>query len=276
LHCRAKRRRHEHRRAGPRREPQAWRHHDLVVKVLIADDEPMLRAQLKTRLLEAWPDLAEIIEAENGEHALALISERAPDVAFLDIRMPGKSGLDVARVLEGRCHVIFVTAYDEYAIAAFDEGAVDYVLKPVTPQRMARVVSRVKSRLALPPVDLAAILRKLAARDEGSGPLQWIRASLGNAMQVIAVADVIYFQAEDKYTKVVTRESEALIRKPIKDLYDELDQAAFWQIHRATIVNLQAIARVERDFRDQPVITLKSRPEKLTVSRTFAHRFKAM
>src|SRR5690242_9370835 len=245
-------------------------------RALIAEDEPLLRAQLKARLTEAWPELIEIIEAENGEQALALVHESRPDVVFLDIRMPGKSGIEVAQALAGRCHVVFVTAYDEYAIAAFDEGAVDYVLKPVTAERIAKVVSRVKARLALPPLDLAALLRRLAERDEATAPLKWIRASLGNVMQMIPVADVVYFRAEDKYTKVVTRDAEALIRKPIKDLYDELDQEAFWQIHRATIVNLNAIARVARDFRDQPVITLKARPERLTVSRTFAHRFKTM
>lgn len=243
---------------------------------LIAEDEPMLRAQLRTRLRDAWPELDDIVEAENGDQALALIDKCRPDVVFLDIRMPRQSGLDVARAIAGRCHVVFVTAYDEYAIAAFDEGAIDYVLKPVTADRIGKVVARIKARLAAPPLDLAALLEKLAEREESAAPLKWIRASLGNVMQMIAVADVVYFQAEDKYTKVVTRESAALIRKPIKDLYDELDQEAFWQIHRATIVNLQAIARVERDLRDQPVITLKSRPEKLTVSRTFAHRFKAM
>lgn len=243
---------------------------------LIAEDEPMLRAQLKARLAEAWPELNIVAEAENGEQALALVDEHEPDVAFLDIRMPLVSGLEVARAIGGRCHVVFVTAYDEYAVAAFDEGAVDYVLKPVTPERIAKVTTRVKARLAAPPADLTALLRRLAEREDAGAPLKWIRASLGSVMQMIAVADVVYFQAEDKYTKVVTSDSAALIRKPIKDLYDELDQEAFWQIHRATIVNLQAIARVERDFRDQPVITLKSRPEKLTVSRTFAHRFKAM
>ena len=246
-----------------------------MTTALLAEDEPMLRAQLKARLAEAWPELA-IVEAENGEQALALVDERKPDVAFLDIRMPLVSGLDVAHAIAGRCHVVFVTAYDEYAVAAFDEGAVDYVLKPVTAERIARVTARVKARLSLPPLDLTALLAKLAQRDEGAAPLKWIRASLGNVMQVIPVADVVYFQAEDKYTKVVTRESEALIKKPIKELFDALDQEVFWQIHRATIVNLHAIARVERDWRDQPVITLKSRPEKLTVSRTFAHRFKAM
>jgi len=235
----------------------------------------MLRAQLRSRLAEAWPELSIVAEAENGEQALACIDAHKPDVAFLDIRMPVMSGLDVARAVGGRCHVVFVTAYDEYAVAAFDEGAVDYVLKPVSPERIAKVTARLRQRLTMPPLDLTALLSRLALRDDAA-PLKWIRASLGNVMQVIPVADVVYFQAEDKYTKVVTREAEALIKKPIKDLFDELDQEVFWQIHRATIVNLDAIARVERDWRDQPVITLKSRPEKLTVSRTFAHRFKAM
>ncbi len=242
---------------------------------LLAEDEPMLRAQLRSRLAEAWPELSIVAEAENGEQALASIDERKPDIAFLDIRMPVMSGLDVARSIGGRCHVVFVTAYDEYAVAAFDEGAVDYVLKPVTPERIAKVTARLRQRLAMPPLDLTALLSRLALRDDAA-PLKWIRASLGSVMQVIPVSDVVYFQAEDKYTKVVTKEAEALIKKPIKDLFDELDQEVFWQIHRATIVNLNAIARVERDWRDQPVITLKSRPEKLTVSRTFAHRFKAM
>jgi DNA-binding LytR/AlgR family response regulator len=247
-----------------------------MTRALIAEDEPMLRAQLKARLAQAWPELAEIVEAEDGVQALALAAESRPDVAFLDIRMPGRSGFDVAREIGDRCHVVFVTAYDEYAIAAFEEGVVDYVLKPVSPERMAKVVARVKARLAEPPLDLARLLSRLAGRDAPAGPLRWIRASLGSTMQVIAVCDVVYFRAEDKYTKVVTRDGEALIRTPIKDLYADLDQEAFWQIHRATIVNLNAIARVERDFRDQPVITLKSRPEKLVVSRTFAHRFKSM
>jgi DNA-binding LytR/AlgR family response regulator len=247
-----------------------------VPSALIAEDEPMLRAQLRARLAEAWPELAIVAEAENGEQAIALADECGPDVAFLDVRMPVVSGMEVARAIGARCHVVFVTAYDEYAVAAFDEGAVDYVLKPVTAERIAKVTTRLRQRLSTPPVDLTTLIARLIQRENAGTPLKWIRASLGNVMQVIAVTDVVYFQAEDKYTKVVTRESEALIKKPIKDLFDELDQEVFWQIHRATIVNLHAIARVERDWRDQPVITLKSRPEKLTVSRTFAHRFKAM
>ena len=242
---------------------------------LIAEDEPMLRAQLKSRLAEAWPELAIIAEAANGADALAMVDAHQPDIVFLDIRMPVKSGVEVARALEGRCHAVFVTAYDEYAVAAFDEGAVDYVLKPVSPERIAKVVARLKSRLASAPLDLSAVLSRLAAR-EGGGFLKWIRASLGATMKLIDVADVMYFQAEDKYTKVVTAAGDAHIRKPIKELFEELDPETFWQIHRATIVNLRAIARIERDWRDQPVISLRDRGEKLTVSRTFAHRFKAM
>ena len=243
---------------------------------LIADDEPMMRAQLKARLVAAWPELEIVAEAHNGEEALALFDETRPDIAFLDIRMPVRSGIDVARELAGRGHVVFVTAYDEYAVAAFDEGAIDYVLKPPMPERIAKVVERLKTRIALAPLDLTALLAKLANRDDGSGPLKWIRASLGASMRMIAVDDVLYFRAEDKYTKVVTADGEALIRKPIKELFEQLDPESFWQIHRGAIVSLRAIERVDRDWRGEPVIVLKGRDEKLAVSRTFAHLFKAM
>jgi DNA-binding LytR/AlgR family response regulator len=242
---------------------------------LIADDEAMLRAQLKARLAEAWPELAVIAEAANGADALALYDAHRPDIVFLDIRMPVKTGIEVAHALEGRCHAVFVTAYDEYAVTAFEEGAIDYVLKPVSLERIVKVVARLKSRLSSAPLDLSAVLAQLAARENG-GRLKWIRASLGTAMTLIAIDDVLFFQAEDKYTKVVTAAGDAHIRKPIKELFEELDPEAFWQIHRATIVNLRAIAKIERDWRDQPVISLRNRSEKLTVSRTFAHRFKAM
>ncbi|HEY7905124.1 MAG TPA: LytTR family DNA-binding domain-containing protein [Casimicrobiaceae bacterium] len=242
---------------------------------LIAEDEPMLAAQLKARLAEAWPELGIVGPAANGDEALLLARSHQPDIAFLDIRMPGRDGLDVARTLGGSVHVVFVTAYDEYAVAAFEEGAVDYLLKPVAADRVAKVVARLKARLRTAPLDLAAVLSRLAAKDAPAA-LRWVRASLGNAMTMIPIDDVLYFQSEDKYTKVVTRDGDGLIRKPIKELYEELDPEAFWQVHRGTIVNLNAIARVERDWRDQPVIHLKSRPETLIVSRTFAHRFKAM
>ncbi len=246
-----------------------------MTTALIAEDEPMLAAQLRARLAEAWPELGIVGPAANGDDALALARAHAPQVAFLDIRMPGRDGLAVARELAPTTHIVFVTAYDEYAVQAFEEGAVDYLLKPVSAERVAKVVARLKARLKSAPLDLAALLERLAAR-EGGAALRWIRASLGNALTMIPVDDVLYFQSEDKYTRVVTREGEGLIKKPIKELYEELDPEVFWQIHRATIVNLHAIARVERDWRDQPVIHLKSRPEKLTVSRSFAQRFKAM
>jgi DNA-binding LytR/AlgR family response regulator len=245
-------------------------------RALIAEDEPMLREQLKRRLAQAWPELEIASEASTGPEAVAMFDAQPVDVAFLDIRMPVMTGLEVARAIGDRAHVVFVTAYDEYAIAAFEEGAVDYLLKPVSPERIQKVVARLKARLAAPPVDLGALIARLAAREPGGAYLRWIRASLGSTMRMLPVEDVIYFQSEDKYTKVVTAESEALIRKTIKELYDELDPDAFWQIHRSTIVSLRAIAKVERDWRDQPVITLKGRPEQLTVSRTFAHRFKSM
>ena len=243
---------------------------------LIAEDEPMLLAQLKARLAAAWPELEIVAEAANGEEALQRAGETRPDIAFLDIRMPVRSGLEVAREIGAGCHVVFVTAYDEYAVAAFDEGAVDYVLKPPAPERIAKVVARLKARLAAAPLDLTALLAKLAPREGGNGPLKWIRASLGTSMRMIAVDDVVYFQAGDKYTRVITTDGEALIRKPIKDLYEELDAETFWQIHRGTIVNLRAIARVDRDWRGEPVIVLRGRDDKLAVSRTFAHRFKSM
>jgi len=242
---------------------------------LIAEDEPMLRAQLRARLVQAWPELAVTGEAENGEQAIALAAELKPDVAFLDIRMPVKDGLEVAAAIGNACHIVFVTAYDEYAVTAFEQGAVDYLLNPVTVDRMAKVVERLQQRLASPPLDLGSVLMRLAARD-GSGPLRWIRASLGASMRLIPVDEICYFHAEDKYTKVVTAAGEALIRKTIKELFEELDPEVFWQVHRGTIVNLRAIARVDRDYRDQPLIVLKERPEPLTVSRTFAHLFKAM
>jgi DNA-binding LytR/AlgR family response regulator len=243
---------------------------------LIAEDEPLLREQLKRRLAQAWPELIIAAEASTGAEAVVAFDADPVDVAFLDIRMPVMTGLDVARAIGDRAHVVFVTAYDEYAIAAFEEGAVDYLLKPVSAERIDKVVTRLKARLAAPPLDLGALIARLAAREPGGGQIKWIRASLGNAMRMLPIEDVLYFQSEDKYTKVVTAEAEALIRKPIKELYDELDPEAFWQIHRSTIVALHAIAKVERDWRDQPVITLKGRTEQLVVSRTFAYRFKAM
>jgi DNA-binding LytR/AlgR family response regulator len=241
---------------------------------ILAEDEELLRAQLRARVGEAWPELRIVAQAGNGAEALALFEAHTPDVMFLDIRMPEKSGLDVAHALAGRCHIVFVTAYDEYAVAAFEQGAVDYVLKPVTAERIAKVVERLRQRIGTPPADLGALLARLAAR-EGS-TLKWIRASLGTAMKLIAIDDVIYFQAEDKYTKVVTAEGDALIKKPIKELFEELDPDAFWQIHRGTIVNVAYIAGVTRDFRGRMAVRLKKRTETLPVSDTYSYLFKQM
>jgi len=248
---------------------------DKRVTCVVAEDEQLFRDALLELLRQEWPDLDVVDACDDGGAALEAIGEHKPDIAFLDIRMPVLSGLDVAKAIAGGPHIVFVTAYDEYAVAAFEEGAVDYVLKPPAPERIAKVVERLKARLGTPPADLAALLERLAARDTG-GSLKWIRASLGTALKLIAIDDVLYFQSEDKYTKVVTAEGDALIRKTIKELYDELDHEQFWQVHRGTIVNLRAIAKVERDWRDQPLLTLRNRNEKLTVSRTFAHLFKAM
>jgi DNA-binding LytR/AlgR family response regulator len=245
-------------------------------RALIAEDETLLRDELADALAALWPELRVVARVDDGIAALRAFEEHRPDIAFLDIQMPGLSGFEVARQLARRCHIAFVTAFDGYAVQAFEEGAIDYVLKPPTPERMAKVVARLKTRLGTPPADLHALLERLAAREAPGSTLKWIRASLGNAMKLIATDDVLYFQSEDKYTKVVTADGDALIRKTIKELYDELDHEQFWQVHRGTIVNLRAIAKVERDWRDQPLLTLKDRSEKLTVSRTFSHLFKAM
>jgi DNA-binding LytR/AlgR family response regulator len=244
------------------------------VTALIAEDEPLLRKQLKARLAQAWPELVVVAEAENGAEAVALASEFKPDVAFLDIRMPVKDGIAVAEAIGDQSHIVFVTAYDEYAVTAFEQGAVDYLLKPVTVERIAKVVLRLQARVASPPLDLAGVLRQLAARDSG-GPLRWIKASLGNSMRLISVDEVCYFHAEDKYTKVVTTSGEALIRKTIRELFDVLDPEVFWQVHRGTIVNIHAIASVSSDESGRREITLSHRPEKLEVRRSFAHLFKS-
>ena len=245
------------------------------ITALIGEDETMLRAQLRAALAQAWPELVIVGEAVNGADALAQCSALKPDVAFLDIRMPVKSGLEVAAAMDGECHVVFVTAYDEYAVTAFEQGAVDYVLKPVTLGRVAKVVERLRTRIGKPPANLAALLEELVARTSRE-PLRWVKASLGASMRLIAVDDILYFHAEDKYTRVVTTDGDALIRKSIKDLGEELDPVQFWQVHRATIVNTRVIAGVIRGLRDQADLKLKGRTEVLTVSRNFTHLFRQM
>ena len=250
------------------------------VRGVIADDEPLLRAQLRTRLARLWPALEIVHEMENGRGIEAVVALHKPDVFFLDIHMPGASGLEAARLVGARAHVVFVTAFDEHAIEAFERGAVDYVLKPFDERRLATTVERLQARLASRPPDIQALVGALAERLGTPAPaaerLRWIKASVGTAVRLIPVEEVLFFQADDKYTRVVTAEGEALIRKPIKELLAELDPERFWQVHRATIVNVERIAAVRRGHKDQAEIALRDHAETLVVSRAFTHRFKQM
>lgn len=243
---------------------------------LVAEDEATLRHQLVEQLGQLWPELTIVAEAADGVQALRLLEEHRPDVLLLDIQMPGATGLEVARQASGRCHVVFVTAYDEYAVAAFEQGAVDYVLKPISAARLFTTVSRLKQRIAAPPARIDAVLDRI-----GNGVLQktflrWINASVGQNLKLITVDEIAYFQADNKYTRVVTGEGEALIRKPLKELVEELDPQQFWQIHRSTLVNANAIAGVTRDFRGRMLVKLKKRDDTLLVSDSYTHLFRQM
>ena len=244
---------------------------------LLAEDEPLLRAQLADLLARAWPGLEIVAQAEDGAQALRALEQHRPDVLFLDIEMPEASGLDVARRASGLCHVVFVTAYDQFAVAAFEEGAVDYVMKPVSARRIALAVDRVKARMKDAPARLETLLDQLAQIPKRGGRyLRWINASRGEDVQLITTEEVRYFQSDTKYTRVVATRQEGLIRKSIKELAQELDPQLFWQIHRATIVNLDAIERVTRDLRGNVVLRLKDRDEQLQVSQPYAHLFRQM
>jgi len=247
------------------------------MRALVADDEPLLRADLKARLGRLWPGLAVCAEAADGNAALAAFESERPDIAFLDIRMPGRSGLEVAEAIAGRCHIVFVTAYDKHAVEAFERGAHDYLVKPVTDARFEAMVARLKERTAGPPQPLDALLRELAARLPARREyLRWIKASHGNALKLIAIEQVLFFDADEKYTRVATGEGESLIRKPIRELIDELDPEQFWQIHRSTIINVRAIAGVTRDGVGRVRVQVKGAPDSLEVSRSFAHLFRQM
>lgn len=247
---------------------------------LVAEDEATLRQHLIEQLAGLWPELQVVGEAENGVQALRLLDALKPTVVFLDIEMPGATGLDVARQASGRAHVVFVTAYDQHAVAAFEHGAVDYVLKPLSAARLFTAVSRVKQRLAsaAPPARLDAFLHGAASASAAPArsPLRWINASVGQTLKLITVDEVLYFQADNKYTRVVTRDGEALIRKSLKELVEELDAQQFWQIHRGSLVNVTAVAGVSRDFRGRLLVKLKERSETLQVSDSYAHLFKQM
>ena len=265
---------------------------------LIAEDEAVLRDELRAHLEALWPELKIVAQASNGIEALFLLKRLKPDVVFLDIQMPGLTGIEVARQAEGRCHVVFVTAYDAHAVAAFEQGAVDYVLKPAERERLTLTVQRIKKRLALranpaaPEAgasvapsgeagarpNLQLLLQNLSAQLNPNAPphLRWIQATVGQTIQMIPVEDVLFFISDEKYTRVQTAALEALIRKPIKELVDELDANLFWQIHRSTLVNTRAISGVIRDARGRQLVSVKGNAEKLEVSRSFSGLFKGM
>ncbi|HSI52409.1 MAG: LytR/AlgR family response regulator transcription factor [Ramlibacter sp.] len=266
------------------------------VRALIADDERLLREQLKSRLAEAWPDLEIVGEARDGQEAIDKAEELAPDVAFLDIRMPGLTGLEAAREIitlpNWSGEVVFVTAYDEYAVAAFEQGAIDYLLKPVEVERLAQTAERVKTRLQARPTQapkgspggeaaLDNLLEKFLNAQQAMGranatePMRWIQCAVGSTTRLIDVKDVLFFRSDEKYTRVQTRDQEALIRTPIRELMPRLDSQQFWQIHRSTIVNLGAIAAVTRDDTGRQRVQLNGHAEVLEVSRSFAHLFRA-
>ncbi len=256
---------------------------------VIAEDEPILLAQLKAKLARQWPDLTVVAAVGDGEAALEAIAEHRPDLAFLDIQMPEMTGIEVARHLAQhsrrsplRTHIVFVTAYDQYAVEAFEAGAIDYVLKPYSDERLGATVRRMKTRLAMQPAapaqDLDALLERIAQKliPGNAERLTWIKATIGSNLRLIPVEDVLFFQSDEKYTCVATAELEALIKTPIKELLEGLDPDKFWQIHRSTIVNVKAIEAVTRDFRGQAQVKVKGRKEILTVSRPFSHLFKQM
>jgi DNA-binding LytR/AlgR family response regulator len=255
------------------------------VTALIADDEDLPRSELRRMLASAWPDLQVVAECEDGLSALEALSDQRPDVAFLDIRMPGASGLAVARAASGQSHVIFTTAYDSHAIEAFEAGAVDYLLKPVQADRLRQAVTRVQQRVAsqeaAPSLDdlVDRLSQRWQARDAAAHPpdrLRWISASVGDVIKMFSIDDVLFFQSDEKYTRVVTATDEAHVRKPLKEIVEGLDPDAFWQVHRGVLVRASAVARAQRDEMGRITLHLKQHAETLPVSQAYAWRFKPM
>jgi DNA-binding LytR/AlgR family response regulator len=255
---------------------------------LIADDEPLLRDALRRQLANVWPELEVVAEARNGREAVRLFDERHPDICFLDVHMPGLSGVDAAKHIGRRAHLVFVTAYDHYAVQAFAQGALDYLLKPVDEARLAETVSRLKERLqsSRPAVNTEQLLRQLGAQLEklnagaGRKPLQWIRAQSGNTVRLIPIDDVDYLRSDAKYTVVAWRDggkpAEAVVRMPLKDLLEQVDSERFAQVHRSVVVNLRAISHVKRHDNETAEIHLKGRGDVLPVSRKYVHLFRQM
>jgi DNA-binding LytR/AlgR family response regulator len=244
-----------------------------TTSALIVEDEPLLRAALREHLAALWPDL-EVREAADGLEAARSVAEAAPSIVFLDIQVPALNGFEIARLVSGRSHVVFVTAFQEHALAAFEEGAVDFVVKPIERERLAVTVARLRQRMPAPPADIESLLRSLGSAATPK-KIRWIQASAGNRIQVIPIEEVHYFQAESKYTKVATTRGEVHIRKSLKDLLDDLDPESFWQVHRGTIVNAARIDSVTRDG-DTMSLKLVGRTETLPVSQPYQSRFRRL
>lgn len=256
-----------------------------MTRAVIADDEPLLRERLRSLLARLWPELAIVAEARNGREAIELFDEHRPEVVFLDVHMPGVNGIEAARALARRTQIVFVTAYEQYALQAFEHGAIDYLVKPFEEARLAETVSRLRERLARPEPPAAAlesVLDGLAAELQrragvpAAAHLQWIKASVGTSVRLIPVEQVIYLKSDEKYTLVVWEGGEALIRKTIRELADELDPARFAQVHRSVIVNLHQVAQVDRGLNETAELRLKGRSETLPVSRSYLHLFRQM
>jgi DNA-binding LytR/AlgR family response regulator len=246
---------------------------------MIADDEEALRSFLKKKLLVVWPDVVICGEAQDGNTALRLIDAERPDVAFLDVKMPGLSGIEVAQKTCWKCPIVFITAHDKYAVEAFDSEAVDYILKPVSQDRLEKTVKRLKERLAVssPLPDLSAVLEKVSrSLKPSSAFLQWVRAQHKDGIRLIPATDIYYFKSTDKYTTVRTREGEYLIRKTIKELEEELDPELFWRVHRAAIVNVKSIHTISRSMAGTYAVRFRDIQETVLVSRAFSHLFKQM
>lgn len=247
------------------------------IKAIIAEDEEPIRSHFKAKLGEFWPELIISAETGNGNDALKAINDHKPDIAFLDIKMPGLSGIDVARKSAGACRFVFITAYDRYAVEAFEAEAADYLLKPVADDRLKKMVARLMQQIAehaAPLSDAAAIVERIARTLNKPVFLQWIKAQHRDDIRLVRVEDIFYFKALDKYTTLRTRDNEYLIRKSIKELGDELDPAHFWRVHRSTIVNVNHILTVSRSLTGGYVIKFKDLKEEAPVSRAYAHLFK--
>ncbi|MEQ1804119.1 MAG: LytTR family DNA-binding domain-containing protein [Burkholderiaceae bacterium] len=261
---------------------------------LIADDEPLLRERLRSLLMRLWPQLAIVGEARNGREAVELFDEHEPSVVFLDVHMPGLNGIDAARSIARRAQIVFVTAYEKYAVQAFEQGALDYLVKPFDEERLADTVTRLKQRLSVvasaragsasgaPALDvllaeLSTEMRRRGSENAGAAVhLQWIKASVGQSVRLIPVGQVAYLRSDEKYTLVVWDGGEALIRKTIRELADELDPQRFAQVHRSVIVNLNHVVQVNRGLNETAEVQLKGRSELLPVSRSFVHVFRQM